>query len=90
MSSAIKNRHTNHITAVVSPITGAFAITPNDGTDLQEITLSLFVGTAGAVKVTLFDGTTVTYSSLAAGRHPLRVKRLWATGTAATNLIGEV
>ncbi len=90
MSSNIKNRHTNAIKAIASPITGAFAVTPNDATDLTEITLSLYVSVAGAVKVTLADGSVVTYANLAAGRHPLRVKRVWATGTAATGIVGEV
>lgn len=90
MSSNIKTRHTNKVVVMASPITGAFAITPNDSTDLGEITVNLYVGTAGACKVTMFDGSVVTYASLAAGRHPLRVKRVWATGTTATGIVGEV
>jgi hypothetical protein len=47
------------------------------------------VGVAGAVKVTFFDGTTVTFGTLVAGViHPLRVKRVFATGTTATGIIG--
>lgn len=90
MSSTIKDGQTGKSSIIVSPITGAFAITPNDATDLQEVTLSLFVSVGGAVKVTLYDGSTVTYATLPAGRHPLRVKRVWATGTLATGIIGEV
>ena len=90
MSSTIKDGQTGKSSIIVSPITGAFAITPNDATDLQEVTLSLFVSVGGAVKVTLYDGSVVTYANLTAGRHPLRVKRVWATGTAATGLVGEV
>lgn len=90
MSSIIKDGQNGKMSVNVSPITGAFAITPNDSTDLSEITLSLWVSVAGAVKVTLFDNSTVTYANLTAGRHPLRVKRVWSTGTAATGLVGEV
>jgi len=86
----MKTRHANKVTVIASPICGAFAITPSDAADLQEITINLYVGTAGSVKVTMFDDSVVTYPSLAAGRHPLRVKRVWATGTAATGLVGEV
>ncbi len=90
MSSNIKQRHTNKVTVMASPITGAFAITPNDSNDLAEMTVNLYIGTAGAAKLTMFDGSVVTYANLSAGRHPLRVKRVWATGTTATGIIGEV
>jgi hypothetical protein len=90
MSSTIKDRNISKPPRLSSPVTGAFAITPNDSTDLAEVTLSLYVSVAGAVKVTMFDGSVVTYATMAAGRHPLRVKRVWATGTAATGLVGEV
>lgn len=90
MSSTIKSRHTGKAVVLTSPITGAYAITPNDSTDLAEITVNVYVGSAGAAKFTMFDGSVVTYSALAAGRHPLRVKRVWATGTTATGLVAEV
>lgn len=86
----MKTRHTNKVTVIASPITGAFAITPSDSNDLDEVTLNLYVGTAGTAKLTMFDGSVVQYASLAAGRHPLRVKRVWATGTSAAGLVGEV
>lgn len=84
MSSNIKSRHTGKALVLASPITGAFAITPHDSNDLTEVTLNLFVGTAGTAKLTMFDGSVVEYATLNAGRHPLRVKRVWATGTTAT------
>lgn len=90
MSSTIKSRHTGKALVLSSPITGAFAVTPDDSTDLAELSLNLYVGTAGAAKLTMLDGSVVTYASLAAGRHPLRVKRVWATGTTATGIIAEV
>lgn len=90
MSDNIKSRHTGKALVLASPITGAFAITTSDSTDLAEVTLNLYVSVAGAVKLTMFDGSVVTYANLAAGRHPLRVKRVWATGTTATGIVGEV
>ena len=90
MSSQIKNRHTNKSQVLVSPITGAFAIIPSDSVDLHELTVNLCIGTAGSLKVTLLDGSTVTYPAIAAGRHPLRVSRVWAAGTTATGIVGEV
>jgi hypothetical protein len=89
MSSTIKDSHTGKMSVNSSPITSAFAITPNDSTDLAEITLSLYVSVAGALKVTMYDGSVVTYPTMVVGRHPLRVKRVWSTGTLATGLVGE-
>lgn len=89
MSSNIQSRHTGKAVVLSSPITGAAAVTPNDATDLPEVTLSLYVGTAGSLKVTMFDGSVVTYPAIAVGRHGLRVRRVWATGTTATGLVAE-
>lgn len=89
MSSVIKNRKKSTPISVTSPITGAAAVTPNDSTDLAETTVSLYVGTAGTLKVTFEDDSTATYAAIAAGRHPLRVKRVWATGTSASNIVAE-
>lgn len=74
---------------VDSPASRAFAITPNDSTDLTTQTRALYVGTAGNLVVTLVgDSSSVTFSNVAAGYHPLRVKRVHATSTTATGLIG--
>lgn len=89
MSSVTKTRHTNKAQFLSSPITGAVAVTPNDSTDLAELTLALYIGVAGTLKVTMMDGTVCTYGAIAAGRHHLRVKRVWATGTSATSIVAE-
>lgn len=89
MSSTIKNRRQNTPIVMASPVVGGAAVTPSDSTDIAESTISLYVGTAGTLKVTMFDGSVVTYGAIAAGRHPLRVKRVWATGTSATNIVAE-
>lgn len=71
---------------------GAFAITPNDSTDLaQGTTRGIWVGAVGDIKVTFFDGTTATFTAVPASTiayWPMRVKRVFATGTTATGLIG--
>lgn len=70
---------------------GAFAITPDDNTDLSILARGIYVGTSGDVKVTMADGTTVTFGALAAGVvHPLAVKRVWSTGTDATGIKGLI
>lgn len=69
--------------------TGAVAVTPNDGADLAKMTEGLYIGAAGNVAVTMQDGTSVTFTGLAAGvAHRLSVKRVLATGTTATGIVG--
>lgn len=64
----------------------ASAITPSDSADLAQFSV-VYVGVAGAVKVTTAQGTDVTFSGLAAGQViPVRVRRVWATGTTASSL----
>lgn len=89
MSSRIKTRHTGKAVALTNPITGCYTVTPNDTTDLQEVPISLYIGGAGALKVTMLDDSVVVYPAITAGRHNLRVKRVWATGTSATGIVAE-
>jgi hypothetical protein len=86
---SVYSRHTNKVQVITSPITGAAAVTPNDAADLPEITLALFVGVAGTLKLTMMDNSVVTYAAITAGRHHLRAKRVWATGTSATSMVAE-
>lgn len=88
--STAKDRHNGKQFSIEQPICGAFAIAPHDTNELAEVTRSIYVGAAGALKVALHDGSTVTYANLPVGRHPLRARRVFATGTTAASLIGEV
>lgn len=77
---------------VTRPADSAAAITPNNSTDLTGVTRGLYVGVSGDVKVDLYDNetvTTVTFVDLAAGViHPIRARRVYATGTSATSILG--
>ena len=80
----------NNWQAASGPATSAFAIVPSDTTDLPTVA-RLYVGTSGNIEVTLSgmpSGTSVVLAGVPAGFAPLLVKRVWATGTAATNLVG--
>lgn len=73
----------------VNTATGGAAITANDSTDLPEVYSGLYIGGAGNLKVDLLDGSTVTFTGLLVGTiYPFTVKRVYATGTTATNIIG--
>lgn len=64
-----------------------FLITTNDGSDLTDVTRMLVVGVAGNIKLTDVDDVTQTYA-FPAGQFPIRVKRVWATGTTASGIWG--
>lgn len=69
------------------PAVGAAAVTPSDSARIAE-TRGLYLGAAGDVKVEMADGTIVMLTALAAGvLHPLRVRRVYSTGTTATGIV---
>ena len=72
------------------PAENAALVTPDDANDLAVVTRGLLVGTSGALKVTTNGGQTLVIpaSCVVAGTLlPLRVKRVWATGTTASNIV---
>lgn len=75
----------------------AEAVTPNDSAD---ITLSgspisgiengalLYIGTGGNLTITTIGGQTVTLTNIADGSYvPIQVKRVWSTGTSASDIL---
>lgn len=71
-----------------SPLAYLAAVTPADGSDLATSARALWVGGAGDIKVTTVGGSTVTIVGVTAGSIlPVRVARVWATGTTATNIL---
>jgi len=87
---------------IASPQSSAgFAITPNDSADISAdaaaIALGMsfcyvhIAGTSGLVKVDTVDGSTIslygTQGTILGTTLPLKVRRVYATGTAATSLV---
>ena len=71
------------------PIEGIYTITPSDTVDLTIPTRAIFLSVAGNLKMTTVNGTTVTMVGLSAGvLHRIRVRRVWATGTGASGIMG--
>lgn len=70
-----------------APAYDAFAVTPNDAT--VQAAESLYVGGAGDVAVETEAGNAVTFKDVTAGAVlPIRVNRVLATGTTATEILG--
>jgi hypothetical protein len=73
-----------------SPCRSTFSVTPNDTTELPNVTRALYVGGTGDITLRLADDTAqVTLKAVPVGTLlPLRVRQIYATGTSATLLIG--
>ncbi|QRM53919.1 hypothetical protein [Sinorhizobium sp. BG8] len=72
-----------------APATHAFAITPDDGTDLPAATRALYIGRGGDLSVVMLSGDAVSFVNLVAGAIvPLRASRVLETGTTAEGLVG--
>lgn len=83
------DRFNSRAEGLTAPARHGFDITPADGADLGELTRALYVGGAGNVTLVMASGAEVTLAGLLAGSLlPLRVRRVKATGTTATALVG--
>lgn len=71
------------------PAQGAVAIDYSGGNQtLTTESRGVYIGTAGHLKVDMADGTTVTFSNLAAGTiYPLAFKKIYQTGSTAAGLV---
>ena len=70
------------------PAITVFDILPDDTTDLAHVTTALNVKTPGNVRVTTIDGSTADLSIHPGHAFPVRVRRVWQTGTSATGICG--
>jgi hypothetical protein len=71
-----------------APALNGAAVAPSDSADLPNMARGVYCGTAGDLKVTLYGGDIVTFTSLVGGViHPICAARVWATGTTAANII---
>lgn len=71
------------------PAADAFAITPDDNNDLAVYANTLWVGNSGTVRITTVLGTTVDI--VGADKHiPIQARRVHATGTTASSILGLI
>lgn len=70
----------------ILPADGAL-VSPSDTVDLTKVS-SLFVGTGGNIKVDMVSGATLTFYNIPDGCFlPIKVKRVYLTGTTASNIL---
>jgi len=74
---------------LTSPATLAVAITPNDSADLAFATRAIYIGGGGNLRVEMQgNATPVTFAGVVGGTIlPIRVARVFVTGTTATSLV---
>lgn len=75
-----------HSQSLESPATTLLPVVPDDTADLPAPSRALNVAQAGAVHVTTTGGTTATLYVAAGIALPVRVTRVWASGTTATGI----
>lgn len=79
----------SHARSLTSPPEHAVAIEPDDAGTLNVVTRALYVGAAGDLVVRMAGGGAVTLANVSAGSLlPIRVDRVFATGTTAGSLLG--
>lgn len=85
----LKDTFEGMLPGLTSPAEGVLSIAPNDALDLDKIPRVLMVATVGNVAVVMKDGTSGVLPGLQPGvPYPVRVKRVLASGTTATGIVG--
>lgn len=69
------------------PVSG-FAIIPSDTNDLAKVTRCLWVGGSGNIRVLFANDTVPVTLNAASGLVSGVFRRIYATGTTATNIVG--
>lgn len=74
-----------------APAADAFAVTPSDGADLSVCARAIYVGGAGDIAIVTLAGNTVVFPGVPAGTTlACSARRVRATGTTATGIVGLV
>ena len=76
------------MSGLIDPANGAFLIVPSNSINLTEDTTGIYAGGAGDVKVQMINGDIVTFTVPAGVVLPIQVRRVYATGTTASGVIG--
>mgnify|MGYP006275013433 CR=1 FL=1 len=70
------------------PAQGVLPVTPDDGADLSIVCRALYVGGAGTVTLRAIDNSQATFTVPGGGEIKVRTRRVLATGTTATGIVG--
>jgi len=85
------DRFSGYAKSFDAPASDGFQITPDDITELVEVTRGLYIGSAGTVVAVLASGNEVTLANIPSGTLlPMRVKQIKTTGTTAGLMVGLI
>lgn len=82
MSDPFKNRSTS----LSGPVRDIVPVTPDDGQDLADVAVALYVEIGGALTITTVQGTQRTVDVADWSVLPVGVRRVHASGTSATGI----
>ncbi len=85
----MSDRYQGHQHSLTSPVRTAVDIVPDNNNDLLDVTRAIRCNTPGNIVVIFIDDTLpVTLSILDSIDYAYRIKRVLATGTTVTGLVG--
>lgn len=76
----------NNAIGLSSPGTDYEPVTPSDANELARVTRGIIIGTEGVIRALTAEGNDRTSKILPAGWHPLRVKKIFSSGTTADEI----
>ncbi|HMO09693.1 MAG TPA: hypothetical protein PKD10_18905 [Paracoccaceae bacterium] len=82
----MSNPFQNRTPPLGGPATDIFPVVPNDGADLPDTAVALYIQTGGALSIVTVRGNTRTVSVADHSILPVGVRRVRATGTTATGI----
>lgn len=80
------DKFSDFVTSLSAPADSAEVVTPNDTADLPNTSRALLLSASGWVTVDMIGIGTNIPLPLAAGYNPIRVSRVYATGTDAVTI----
>jgi hypothetical protein len=84
----------NNTNGETAPAHNAFVVTPSNTTDFKDdageyVPRAIYVGVSGNITVDMLgNGTSILFSNVPVGMWSIRVSKIYATGTTATNMVG--
>ena len=83
----MNDKFTTHAAGLESPARHIEQVTPSDAGDLDYVSRAICVAVPGDVHLTMVDGSEGTLFLAAGIAFPVRVTRIWDTGTTATGIV---
>jgi len=76
----------HNVPNVRNPAITATAVTPHDSNTI-DLTRALYIGTAGALKVRMADGSDCVFGNVGVGLLPIQADMVYDTGTDAEDIV---